>query len=213
MAGSNQALVLSAPSPRSEDGDDQARDVLGLLDNLKRENEALKQELEQLKAYRTLAYRDPLTGLWNRRYFDERLSEEVERARRCPTHEFAVMVIDLDRFKSVNDRYGHPAGDRTLQWVASFLRRTLREHDICCRTGGDEFTVVLPFAGRREAAVIEQRVRLRLGQANRRIPIPVEMSIGLAAYPTDGEDSASLFGHADSAMYANKQARSAQAER
>jgi len=112
--------------------------------DLLRENADLRHELTRLEAYRTLAYRDELTGLWNRRYFTERLTEELSRARRQPRRHFGIMMVDVNDLKAINDAHGHAEGDLVLRWVAEFLERLLRTHDVLCRVGGDEFAVLFP---------------------------------------------------------------------
>src|SRR4029079_18193221 len=115
------------------------------LAKLSKENAALKRELARLQVYRSMAYRDPLTGLWNRRYFEERLNEELSRSQRAGlSRKFSVMVLDLNDFKSTNDRHGHLVGDTVLKAVGAFLNTHFRHHDVACRTGGDEFSVLLP---------------------------------------------------------------------
>src|SRR5215471_19529830 len=112
---------------------------------LARQNTVLRKEINKLQVYRAMAYRDPLTGLWNRRYFEERLKEEASRSERAGSgRRFSVLVVDINDFKLINDKHGHPTGDATLKWVGEFLSTHLRTHDVPCRTGGDEFSVLLP---------------------------------------------------------------------
>lgn len=171
---------------------------------LARENTNLRRELE---VFRALAYRDPLTGLWNRRYCEERLSEEVARARRAPRRPLTVAALDVDNLKRVNDAYGHAAGDRLLAWVGRFLRKTVRAHDICCRTGGDEFTLILPDLGRQASAALISRLRTSLGEANLAHRPRIGLSIGVAAFPDDAATSEALLACADTAMYEDKRTR------
>src|SRR5882672_10125502 len=111
---------------------------------LTRQVAVLRKEVSRLHVYRAMAYRDPLTGLWNRRYFEERLKEEASRSERAgSSRKFSVLVVDINDFKGVNDTHGHQMGDRLLKWVGVFLTDHLRTHDVPCRTGGDEFTVLL----------------------------------------------------------------------
>lgn len=154
-----------------------------------------------------LVFRDQLTGLPNR----PALREEIRRALAPPAgdgRETAFMVLDLDRFKSVNDRYGHAAGDALLLEVARRLRRQVREGDTVCRLGGDEFAIVLPGCDAKCAGAIAGRIVAAL-QA------PVETasavlhpaaSIGISLHPRDGADEETLIAHADRAMYAAKRA-------
>src|SRR5204863_9913598 len=106
------------------------------LARLTRENATLKRELARLQVYRAMAYRDPLTGLWNRRYFEERLNEEPSRSQRCGlSRRFSVMVLDLNDVKATNDRHGHLVGDSVLKDVGEVLVTHLRHHDVACRSG------------------------------------------------------------------------------
>ncbi|MFG0305551.1 MAG: diguanylate cyclase [Phycisphaerales bacterium JB040] len=106
---------------------------------------------------------DGLTGLWNRAFFDERWHEEVERVRRSKAP-MSLAVIDLDHFKSVNDTYGHPAGDAVIQGLAKLLRQQTRTADVCCRYGGEEFVVIMPDTAPENARVVCERVRVELEQ-------------------------------------------------
>ena len=179
-----------------------------LISRLRHQNQALLQEIENLRTYRTMAYRDPLTGLRNRRYLDERMSEEIDRARRHDDFVFSVLLVDLDEFKEINDQLGHAAGDEVLCWVAEFLEENVRDHDIVCRTGGDEFVVLLPDADELGCALLVERINERLVLANAKRERPVSMSIGQATWPTDGASAERLLGLADARMYEEKQRRS-----
>ena len=175
-----------------------------LLSRLLTENAALKQQVQELRAYRALAYRDGLTGLRNRRYFDERLAEEADRGRRRADYAVSVVLVDLNDFKQVNDLLGHAQGDRTLCWVAAFLERNVRDHDLCCRTGGDEFALILPDLDATGAAALLERLRAALAEENSRRERPVGLSMGLATWGTDATSVERLLGVADAAMYRDK---------
>ncbi len=172
--------------------------------DLVRENANLRRQLERLEVFRTLAYRDPLTGVWNRRYFEERLGEELSRATRVTGRSFTVMVVDVNDMKRINDVQGHAAGDRALAWVGEFLRVTLRTHDICCRIGGDEFAVIFPDQNRAGGAALVSRLRRALVTANQQRRMRIALSFGIGTYPEDGATAEDLFGVADAAMYSDK---------
>jgi diguanylate cyclase (GGDEF)-like protein len=174
---------------------------------LLRENANLRRMLAKLQNFRTLAYRDALTGLWNRRYFDERLNEELSRARRDEQRRFSIMAVDVNDLKRINDGEGHAGGDRAIKWVANFLKDTLRSHDVCCRTGGDEFTVIFPELGASECPPLVARVRQQLEEANRGRENPIGLSFGTASYPEGGISIRELMDQADSAMYLDKRAQ------
>lgn len=170
---------------------------------LERALEAATAELETL---RSLAYRDPLTGLHNRRAFEQRLAEELSRARRTKRG-FTVLVVDLDDFKLINDSRGHQTGDLVLCAVATALTSTFREHDVVCRTGGDEFMVILPDANRVDLGSALARLERRLAIADD--GFPVLASIGAASFPIDGTTCEGLVTHADHQMYECKRRRKA----
>jgi diguanylate cyclase (GGDEF)-like protein len=180
---------------------------------LARENAALRREVARLHAFRSLAYRDPLTGLWNRRYFEERLAEEESRSRRAgASRRFSVLVVDINDFKGINDQHGHPVGDQLLKWAGEFLHTHLRTHDVACRTGGDEFAVLLPDVSGEDAARLVARLREQLVVANRAREIPLGMSLGTATWPDVGATRSDLIAHADEEMYADKRRQKAAAE-
>ena len=154
------------------------------LTRLTRENAALKREVARLQVYRAMAYRDPLTALWNRRFFEERLNEELSRSQRAGLgRRFSVMVLDLNDFKATNDQYGHPVGDAVLRDVGEFLVTHLRHHDVACRTGGDEFSVLLPDLSGEDCGHLIDRMCGALDTANASRHIPIPLSIGTASWP------------------------------
>ena len=155
---------------------------------------------------RYLALHDALTGLPNRLLFRERVTNAISRARRN-YHQMAVLFIDLDRFKEINDSLGHHIGDRLLQVAASRLQRCLRDGDGVARLGGDEFVIDLPVVTRgEEATVIAEKILevLRAPFMVDEYSLNVSASIGVSLYPTDGDDVEALMHKADSAMYRAK---------
>jgi diguanylate cyclase (GGDEF)-like protein/PAS domain S-box-containing protein len=161
---------------------------------------------------RRIAHHDSLTGLPNRLLFNDRLDQSISLARR-ESRRFALLYLDLDRFKAVNDTLGHTAGDALLQAAAARIRGEVRESDTVARVGGDEFAVILPdLAGREEAQTVARKIiaalapPFALGAQGQRAAIGA--SIGIALYPADGQDADTLVNAADAAMYAAKQAGS-----
>jgi two-component system cell cycle response regulator len=183
----------------------------GSMAELARENAALRRRVVELEAFRTLAYRDPLTGLWNRRYFDERIAEELDRARRNPSRRLSIMIIDVNDFKRLNDSLGHAEGDRALTWVAAFLKGHLRAHDVCCRVGGDEFAVILPEVGEDGCETLANRLRQKLAWDGTLPAFAIGLSIGSATLPTEVCSGEELMRGADRAMYRDKQRQKDQA--
>jgi diguanylate cyclase (GGDEF)-like protein len=180
---------------------------------LSRQNAVLRREVAKLQVFRSMAYRDPLTGLWNRRYFEERLNEEQSRSQRAGSgRRFSVLVVDINDFKTINDQHGHPVGDALLKWAGEFLHTHLRPHDVACRTGGDEFAVLLPDVSADDAARLVARLREQLVVANRGREIPLGMSLGVATWPDSGSTVADLIAHADEEMYADKRRQKSAAE-
>jgi diguanylate cyclase (GGDEF)-like protein/PAS domain S-box-containing protein len=155
-----------------------------------------------------LAYFDNLTGLPNRELFFDRFDHAIQRAQRHGTH-LALLFLDLDRFKNVNDTLGHPVGDQLLRAVAERLQQLVRSEDTIARLGGDEFTLLLESVDRRDyisqvAAKVVQSLAQPFDIDGHRLHIGA--SVGISLYPHDGTDATSLVKHADSAMYQAKAA-------
>jgi diguanylate cyclase (GGDEF)-like protein/PAS domain S-box-containing protein len=161
------------------------------------------------KALEHRALHDPLTDLANRSLFFDRLHQSIYNARRDRSA-FALVMLDLDGFKSVNDTYGHAVGDELLRRMSARLRQGMRSTDTAARIGGDEFAWILPRVTGRPAA--QRMVRKRLaavqgGISIDRQKIDIGVSAGIAMYPDDGRDADRLIRHADAAMYATKRRR------
>jgi diguanylate cyclase (GGDEF)-like protein len=152
-----------------------------------------------------LAMRDALTGLYNRRKFQTVLTEEL---RRCERYHgpLSLLLIDLDRFKSFNDRFGHPAGDELLRQTARILESSLRETDSVFRCGGEEFAAVLPATSAESAGLVAHKLLARLRadnryQASAEETVAVTASLGIATAPADATDAEGLIAAADRALY------------
>ncbi len=165
-------------------------------------------------AAQRVAHHDRLTGLPNRQLLIKRLQLAIQIAaeRHC---QLALLFIDLDGFKIVNDQFGHALADRLLSGVAARIATCVRADDIACRYGGDEFVVLLTNLQDAQFAVrIAEHIRERIGQryAIDGMEVCITASIGLAAYPADGERYETLLNHADASMYRDKASRRAHAE-
>jgi diguanylate cyclase (GGDEF)-like protein len=160
-----------------------------------------------LQETRRLAVTDSLTGLFNRRYFNQQLEENVSRAARYE-EPLALIFLDVDHFKSVNDRFGHHAGDRCLQALARTLRENVRDSDQIARIGGEEFAVLLIRADRELALSIAERLRDRIDdliiEEDPPLPVDLTASLGIAFFREDGDDPRSLMRSADRALYTAK---------
>jgi diguanylate cyclase (GGDEF)-like protein len=166
---------------------------------------AVRARLEsERSAMRRWALTDPLTGAANRRGLGERIEYEVARHAR-QKHRFAVVMIDLDGFKFVNDRYGHPAGDELLRDVAASLREAVRDQDTVARLGGDEFCVLAPETDAAGGAHLADRVRAAVRRVTTGLDA-LSASVGVAVYPDDGTTPTAVLGAADVAQIAAKRA-------
>jgi len=161
---------------------------------------------EELKK---ISITDALTGLLNRRYFQERLAEEVERSKRHRLS-LSLIMMDIDNFKSFNDRYGHLAGDEALRTTARTLRNSIRAIDVAARYGGEEFTVILPQTTKQDAMIIAERFCREIEKINFQVekaqpgPTKLTVSLGLASCPDDATQIDDLIKLADTALYAAK---------
>ena len=161
--------------------------------------ERLRGQLTQLTELATV---DSVTGLFNRRYFETRLEAEVERARR-QRQDLALLLIDIDDFKRVNDMRGHLEGDRILREVADLLRAGVRIFDICARYGGEEFVIVMPGASIAVAQQVAERIRVRIERSFSHESPSVTVSVGVGMLSTRATAD-ELVGIADRALIAAK---------
>ncbi|GGO09492.1 sensor domain-containing diguanylate cyclase [Saccharibacillus kuerlensis] len=163
----------------------------------------LKQKalLEMNRTLETLASTDPLTGLHNRRFFQDCLRGELLACRSSGEH-LSLLIVDIDFFKNINDTYGHPVGDFVLIELARLLRQTAGPHSICARFGGEEFVVLLPAFGRTEASEAAERIRVTIENTPLG-PHRITVSIGIATSLPDSTEE-SLLERADLALYRSK---------
>jgi len=164
------------------------------------------QNAHYVERVQNLAYLDGLTGVFNRRYFELRITEEIERARRFGSG-MAVIMVDIDQFKRLNDEYGHLLGDEVLRQVSSIFHQQLRKIDVVCRYGGEEFAILLSQTNPQHAVSVADKLR-RMIEAWQfpGVPQPVTISSGTATYPEHGTSRDELVKAADAGLYAAKQA-------
>jgi diguanylate cyclase (GGDEF)-like protein len=195
-------LLLASSDPERWD----ARQHLGL-----RVGEHLGLALAKLKLQENLQHlsvRDPLTGLFNRRYMEESLARELRRAERQGKL-LGIIMVDIDHFKRFNDTLGHDAGDALLRELGAFLQRGIRAGDIACRYGGEEFTIVLQDASqettRQRAEEIREAAKQLRVHHGQRVLDSVTLSLGVATFPQNGTSRDILMQSADIALYRAKQ--------
>jgi diguanylate cyclase (GGDEF)-like protein len=159
-------------------------------------------EYEELRRLQFNATTDPLTGLYNRRFFDDYFGRELNRSIRY-SHKLALVEFDLHDFKEVNDRYGHQQGDALLQLAADTLRKSLRTSDYAFRLGGDEFALLLPQTDTEQATALSRRLRAAYASSVESLHLGISLALdyGLAVYPDDGELQEVLIGVADKRLY------------
>lgn len=195
-----EAIVMSAVA--------QARGCSSAFEQAVAETaEPALQGLREREQLRGLVIRDPLTGLYNRRFLEDELSRQLGHVRRLG-QPLAVAMLDLDHFRDYNELYGHLAGDLVLRSLAVLLQGFRQASDVPCRYGGEEFVLIMPAAPATEAVARLEPLRCRLVETGiyheGRLLQPVSVSIGVAEFPADGDSPEALLDAADAAMYRSK---------
>jgi len=176
------------------------------LAELERRNQTLEAKNQQLQVYKDYAYTDVLTEIPNRRFYHERLVQEMARARRGQ-NTLGLALVDLDFFKEINDKVGHRAGDQVLKFFSQFLRVNLRQEDVLCRIGGDEFSVILPDTDAENAEIFFDRVKTKLDRIDLSLDaqakINLSFSCGIATFSSEHTPE-DFIEQADQALYTAK---------
>lgn len=187
---------------------ERGEELLGLVHTFADQLALAIANVQLRESLRNQAIRDQLTGLYNRRYLEESLERELQRAARR-SQSVGVIFLDLDHFKQINDTYGHDAGDAVLQAFGHLVTTNVRGEDICCRYGGEEFAIILPEARSEETNDRAELLRSKLAQLtvehDGRSLGPFSLSAGVAMFPQHGLRSENLLAAADQALYAAKQ--------
>lgn len=210
IAGGNKMraiAIIGIPSGRRESvkAFEEMQDIMDVFIkqlNIGLENSILHGEVEQA------SIKDPLTNLFNRRFFNVRKKEEFAKAKRMG-FPISIMISDLDNFKHYIDTYGHPKGDILLAEAAQVINSTLRETDIACRFGGDEFAYLLPFTSSIEARAVAERVKKAVSQypflkKDNGQPVNLTLSIGIASFPEHGQAAEDVLSKADHSLFVSK---------
>jgi diguanylate cyclase (GGDEF)-like protein len=176
--------------------------IIDVLENLNLLRMPVFVEYREFTKLRVNAATDALTGLYNRRLFEEYFQKELSRSRRLK-QQLALVIMDLHRFKEVNDRYGHPQGDHALRLAAAATKDTVRASDFTFRIGGDEFAILLPQCDRAQCTALTWRLRARYEAAVKNLysGVPLTLDFGIAVFPEDGEEREALVRAADTRLY------------
>jgi diguanylate cyclase (GGDEF)-like protein len=184
------------------------RDAIQALVDLSAQAALALENARLFEKLRDAALRDDLTGLYRSGYFTERVKEELANSRRRKDST-GLLMLDLDRFKAINDTFGHPVGDEVLMRVADRIRQALRVGDIACRKGGDEFTILVPGLNREQAGRMAARLIEEVRNAPVELPdgrvIEIGISVGISLFPHHANNWQELWEKADEALYLAKQ--------
>jgi len=181
---------------------DQVEKGSPLARELKNIHDVVSQSRKRLKTAATI---DQLTGIVNRGYFDKLLKSEILRDARYE-HSLSLLLIDIDRFKEINDEFGHPQGDKILKWIANQFKNLIRQTDVVARYGGEEFAIILLETELNNAQKVAEKIREKVAVSSQfEVVKPITISIGVANYPVNGYTDKEIIQAADIALYHSKQ--------
>jgi diguanylate cyclase (GGDEF)-like protein/putative nucleotidyltransferase with HDIG domain len=189
-------LALSKKQPRGY----YSRDDTDMLMTMAHEAAVVVENAQLYAKAKQRANTDELTGLFNHRFFHERLGEEIARCSRFGKI-FSLVFMDMDLFKHYNDAYGHLQGDKVLEKIGTIINQSVRAIDISCRYGGDEFAILMPESSLESAAKVAERIRKGIESQTDLMGMPLTCSIGIASWPTDGVMKDEIVQSADAALY------------
>ena len=189
---------------KKQSGGSYSTDDMDLLVTVASEAGVVMENAQLYAKAKERAHTDELTGLFNHRYFHERLDEEISRCSRFGDI-FSLLFLDMDLFKAYNDIYGHLAGDDMLKQIGQYIKSSIRGIDMAFRYGGDEFTVILPQASLDDACKVAERIRKRIEVEMDSKGAPLTCSLGIASWPTDGVMREEIIQAADASLYYAKQ--------
>ncbi len=200
--------IIYIEDPKTEELDEASKaNLLHLINTIAEHSALVIASLRLRESLREQSIRDPLTGLYNRRYMNEIFELEKKRAARNG-EKIGVIMIDVDNFKTINDTYGHEAGDKVLQQLGTLIKNEVREGDIPCRYGGEEFTVILPNANKetskKRAEELRKLIEKNLMVKRNGKQLNITVSIGVASYPPKMKEFEQLIELADEALYRAK---------
>lgn len=198
----------ASPRRRSQVAADSRSTARLLLRRLLQEHALLLREVAELRALRDDTYHDALTGLRNARYLQVRLNEELQRGAGPGGGSVSIVVLEIEGLGRLVERHGRAAGDRVFSWLGRQLLASLRTSDVCCRSGADEFTLILPDTDRAGAETTFFRLNQAIGEARGEEWMPLALAAGLATWPREANDVAGLLACASRSLRRDRRGHS-----
>jgi diguanylate cyclase (GGDEF)-like protein len=210
FVSSRLTSIKAALENKRQEDERRMEEINNEMGTLQQNLQSVRKEIEQVQQQRTHLQRetflDPLTRIPNRRAYDLRIKEELQRYHRYK-HSFSLLLFDVDHFKKVNDNYGHWAGDKCLKEAIKRIKPVMRESDFLARYGGEEFTIILPGTDKESARAVAERLRVMIEKTHFMFQgqkIPLTISVGVAQIEPSDINQQVLFSRVDAAMYLAK---------